>query len=129
MCEVTGWHRDHARKAIRTAKSIRTALAEQETGPQPRRPREPVRRYEEAAIELLTQCWAVLDGPCGKRPQPAIGYTLDNLSRHGHLTSIDPAVAAQVRAMSAATMDRRLAPARTGWLPVRAWLIPDLVRW
>lgn len=108
VCEVAGWHRDHARKAIRTA------LAEQQDGPRLRKPREPVRRYEEAAIELLTQCWAVLDGPCGKRLQPAISDSLDNLARHGHLNGIDPAVIAQVQTMSAATMDRRLAPARTG---------------
>lgn len=59
-------------------------------------------------------CWAVLDGPCGKRLQPAIDDALDNLSRHGRLTGHDPAVIALVRAMSPATMDRRLAPARTG---------------
>ncbi len=58
VCEVTGWHRDHARKAIRTML----------TGPEPgpRQPRVPVQRYDQAAVELLTQCWAVLDGPCGK---------------------------------------------------------------
>ena len=46
--------------------------------------------------------------------QPAIEDTLDNLARHGHLAGVDPVVIEQVRAMSAATMDRRLAPARTG---------------
>ena len=108
VCQVTGWHRDHARKAIRTA------LAEQATGPRPRQPRSPVRHYDDAAVELLIRCWAVLDGPCGKRLQPAIGDALDNLTRYGHLDAIDPGVIASVRAMSAATMDRRLAPARTG---------------
>ena len=108
ICQVTGWHRDHARKAIRTA------LAEQEHGPRPRTPRAPVLRYGPAAIEVLTLCWAALDGPCGKRLQPALDDTLDNLARHGHLDQVDPSVIAQVRAMSAATIDRRLAPARTG---------------
>jgi len=107
VCEVTGWHRDHARKAIRTA------LA----GPQstsPRRPRELVRRYDDAAIELLTRCWAVLDGPTGKRLRPALPKLLVNLSAYGHLTGIEPGVVDQVLAMSAATIDRRLAPARAG---------------
>lgn len=108
VCEVTGWHRDHARKAIRTA------LAEQSSGPRSRRRRDPVCRYDDAAVEVLTQCWAVLDGPCGKRLQPAIGDALDNLARHDHLDGIDATVLAQVRTMSAATMDRRLAGARIG---------------
>lgn len=112
VCAVTGWHRDHARKAIRQV------LADQATGgaPRPRKKREPVRIYGDEAVELLTRCWAVLDGPTGKRLHAAIGQVLDNLARHGHLDGIDPAVIAQVKAMSPATMDRRLAPARTGLL-------------
>lgn len=106
VCEVTGWHRDHARKAIRTM------LANPEVGP--RQPREPVQRYDPAAVELLTRCWAVLDGPCGKRLQPALAETLANLARHGHLDTVPTGVIDQVLAMSAATIDRRLAPARTG---------------
>jgi transposase InsO family protein len=106
VCEVTGWHRDHARKAIRTA------LAG--TGPGPRQPREPIRRYDDAAVDLLTRCWAVLDGPTGKRLRPALPELLANLSAHGHLAEVDPVVVDQVLAMSPATIDRRLAGARTG---------------
>lgn len=109
ICAVTRWHRDHARKAIRAA------LAEgADGGPRPRRRREPIRTYGEEAVELLTRCWATLDGPTGKRLHPAIGDVLANLTRHGHLDSVDPAVIAQVKAMSPATIDRRLAGARTG---------------
>jgi hypothetical protein len=36
------------------------------------------------------------------------------MARHGHLDGVDPAVIAQVTAMSPATIDRRLADARTG---------------
>lgn len=108
VCQVTGWHRDHARKAIRIA------LAEQETGPRPRKPREPVRRYDDAAVELLTQCWSVLDGPSGKRLKPAMTLVLDNLARHGHLDTVALATIDAVQTMSAATIDRRLAPARVG---------------
>jgi len=107
VCAVTGWHRDHARKAIRNA-----LTGEEST--RPRTPREPVRRYDDAAIALLTRCWAVLDGPTGKRLRPALPQLLVNLSSHGHLTGIDPSVVDQVLAMSAATIDRRLADARTG---------------
>lgn len=109
ICEVTGWHRDHARKAIRTA------LADQSRGgPPPRKPRDLVRVYDDAAVGLLTRCWAALDGPTGKRLHPALPQVLDNLERHGHLTGTEPDVIAQVLAMSAATIDRRLTDARTG---------------
>jgi len=109
VCEVTGWHRDHARKAIRRA------LAEQAAGgPAPRKPREPVCKYGPVAVELLTRCWAVLDGPTGKRLQPALPEVLANLERHGHLDGFDPAAIAGVLALSPATIDRRLADARTG---------------
>lgn len=89
VCAVTGWHRDHARKAIRIA------LGEQIDGPGPRRQRTPVRRYDDDAVELLTRCWAASDGPTGKRLHPVLGEVLDNMARHGHLDGIDPAVIAQ----------------------------------
>lgn len=109
VCQVTGWHRDHARKAIRKA------LAEQAAGgPAPRKPRVPVRVYDEPAVTLLTRCWAALDGPAGKRLHSALPEVLANMERHGHLTGVDRGVIDAVRAMSAATIDRRLAPVRAG---------------
>ena len=109
VCEVTGWHRDHARKAIRRA------LGDQAAGaPEPRKPREPVCKYGPEAVELLTRCWAALDGPTGKRLHPALPGVVANLERHGHLHRFDPATVAQVLAMSPATIDRRLGSARTG---------------
>ena len=110
VCAVTGWHRDHARKAIRIALTQQAAGGE----PRPRKRREPVRVYGDEAVALATRCWAALDGPAGKRLHPALGEVLDNMARHGHLDSVDPAMIAQVKAMSPATIDRRLAPARTG---------------
>lgn len=109
VCQVTGWHRDHARKAIRQA------LAERARGgPVPRKQRDPIRVYDDAAVELLTRCWAALDGPTGKRLGPALGEALANMGRHGHLTGVEEATIGQVLAMSPATIDRRLAGARTG---------------
>lgn len=109
VCAVTGWHRDHARKAIRTALADRAR-----GGPVPRKVREPVLTYGPEAVELLTRCWAVLDGPASKRLHAALPETIANLERHGHLVDLDPGVVAQVLAMSPATIDRRLAPARVG---------------
>lgn len=104
LCALTGWHRDHARKALRAA-----------PGPGqdrlPRRPRTPVRKYDESVVDALRVCWAVLDGPSGKRLAPALPALVTALRRHGELR-VDEATARLLVGMSAATIDRRLAPDR-----------------
>ena len=109
VCGVTGWHRDHARKAIRQALAAPSGKATVA-----RKQREPVRRYDEAMIALLTKCWAILDGPSGKRLRPALPEVIANLTRHGHLAGMSSDTIDGVLSMSPATIDRRLAPARTG---------------
>jgi transposase InsO family protein len=106
LCAVTGWHRDHARKALRGA------LA-RGGPPPPRRAREPVCRYGPEVIEALRRVWAVLDGPTGKRLAPVMGELVASLRRHGELDISDD-VAAALCSMSAATIDRRLAADRAG---------------
>jgi hypothetical protein len=99
LVEVNGWHRDHARKALRRAAA----------GPPSRRPiREPVLRYGPEVIEALRKVWAVLDGPTGKRLAPVMPTLVESLRQHGEL-DVDDTVAVQLVAMSAATIDRRLA--------------------
>lgn len=105
VCQVTGWHRDHARKMMRRA------VAGVEPGP--RQPRVPVLTYGEEVIALLVRCWVVLDGPSGKRLAPALPQLLDSMRAHGRLQASDEVVE-QVLRMSAATIDRRLAPHRAG---------------
>jgi hypothetical protein len=105
LCQLNGWHRDHARKALRIAASA-------PSGPPPaRKPREPVFTYGPEVIEALVKVWAVLDGPTGKRLRPVMGALVAALRRHGEL-DISDELAAQLMAMSAATIDRRLAPVR-----------------
>lgn len=101
LCALTGWHRDHARKAIRTAP------APGQPRP-PRRQREPVVKYDEAVIAALRVCWATLDGPTGKRLAPGLPVLVAALRRHGEL-DIDDVTAQLLCGMSAATIDRRLA--------------------
>lgn len=102
LCAVNGWHRDHARKALRRAAA---------GPPAPRRPRDPAYTYGPEVIEALRFCWAVQDGPTGKRLAPVMALLVESLRRHGELTVSD-AVAGQLVRMSAATIDRRLAPDR-----------------
>lgn len=102
LCQVNGWHRDHARKALRQAAA----------GPHPpRAPREPVCKFGPEVIEALRLCWAVLDGPSGKRLAPALPRLVAALRTHGELV-IDDATADLLCAMSPATIDRRLAADR-----------------
>ena len=111
LVAVNGWHRDHARKMIRHA------LAGIE--PPPRQPRAPVYTYGPQVIDALVTCWVVLDGPTGKRLAPALAELVPALSRHGHLTDVDDAVITALLAMSPATIDRRLAPYRTGLIATK----------
>ena len=96
---VTGWHRDHARKALRRAAAGPAA---------PGRPREPVVRYRSEVIDALAFCWAVLDGPTGKRLAPALPALVPALRHHDELAVSDE-FAEALLSMSAATIDRRLA--------------------
>lgn len=102
LVAVTGWHRDHARRALRAARSGR---------PPARRASPPRYTYGEEVVEALRLCWAVLDGITGKRLAPALPVLVDSLRRHGELEIADE-VAAALLAMSAATIDRRLKPDR-----------------
>jgi hypothetical protein len=101
LCATTGWHRDHARKALRLA--LRTRLAGA------RRPRAP--KYGPKVVAALVMCWSVLGMPAGKRLAPILSELVAVLRRFGEL-DIDEDTAALLANMSAATIDRRLAPER-----------------
>lgn len=98
LCATTGWHRDHARKALRQA--LRPTVV------RPRRPRPPT--YGEEVIAALRFCWAVMDAPAGKRMAPFLPELVDRLRGVGELAITD-AIRDQLVVMSAATIDRRLA--------------------
>src|ERR1700730_6365526 len=105
LCAVTGWHRDHARKALRTALKPKTV-------PRQRKRRDPV--YGADVITALRKVWAVLDAPAGKRLAPFLPEIVERLIACGELDISDTTRYQLVR-MSAATIDRRLAPDRARW--------------
>src|SRR6476660_9376725 len=127
LCANTGWHRNHARKALTTA--LQPKLVS------PRSPRPP--KYGPDVIAALTVCWTVLGMPAGKRLAPMLGELLAVLRHFGEL-DIDEHTAALLVSMSAATIDRRLAGERAKYhlkgrastkpgsllksqIPVRTW--------
>ncbi|WP_216639963.1 integrase catalytic domain-containing protein [Arthrobacter sp. QXT-31] len=97
LCATTGWHRDHARKALRQALVLRAVL------PRPTRP--PL--YGEPVTEALRFCWAVQGTPCGRLLAAALPDLVPRLRRFKELR-IDAATAAQLLTISPATIDRRL---------------------
>ena len=96
MCATTGWHRNHARKALTTALQPKMVT--------PRSPRPP--KYGPDVIAALTVCWTVLGMPAGKRLAPMLGELVAVLRHFGEL-AIDEDTAALLVSMSAATIDRR----------------------
>jgi hypothetical protein len=101
LVELTGWHRDYARAALRDALKLKVVT--------PRAPRPPT--YGPRVLAALIICWAVLRAPAGKRLAPMLPVLAPILRRDGELDLTD-AEAALLMRMSAATIDRRLAGER-----------------
>jgi Integrase core domain len=127
LCANTGWHRNHARKALTAALQPKIVTA--------RSPR-PV-KYGPDVIAALTVCWTVLGMPAGKRLAPMLSELVAVLRHFGELV-IDEDTAVLLVSMSAATIDRRLADERAKYrlrgrvgtrpgsllksqIPVRTW--------
>ena len=97
LCATTGWHRDHARKALRLALVLKPV--------RPRAPRPPL--YGEPVIEALRFCWAVQGTPCGRLLAAALPDLVPRLRRFKEL-QIDDGTAALLLKIAPATIDRRL---------------------
>jgi hypothetical protein len=98
LCATTGWHRDHARKALRRALTLRVV--------RPRAPRLPV--YGEPVIEALRFLWAVQGTACGRLLAAALPDLVPRLRRLGEL-DVDDQTAGLLLRIAPATIDRRLA--------------------
>lgn len=98
--EVTGYHRKHAGRLLRGP------------GLRDRAQARPFRRiYDDAVREALIVLWETSDRICGKRLRPLIPMLMTSMERHGHL-ALDAGVRTRLAAISAATIDRILAPVR-----------------
>lgn len=99
---VTGFHRKHAMRILRTPPGAELGV------------RGPGRRiYDEAVRTALVVLWEASDRLCGKRLRPLIPILLDAMEHHGHL-ELDPVVREKLAVMSAATIDRALREVKTG---------------
>lgn len=97
VCELNGWHRSHARKALTQALVLKVV--------RPRPPRPPL--YGEPVIAALRFLWAVQGTPCGRLLAAALPDMVPRLRRLGEL-DVDEATAALLLKIAPATIDRRL---------------------
>lgn len=102
---VSGYHRKHA---------IRLLVSSAKSSPEHTLTNEVVRSrkvYDEAVKEALIITWEAADRICGKRLKAILCTLVDAMERHGHL-KLDPEVRKLLLKVSAATIDRLLAPIR-----------------
>ena len=97
LVELTGWHRDHARHALKAAGTIKLVRS--------RQPRTP--RYPAQITVALAFVWSLSRYPAGKRLAPMLVVLVAMLQRDGDLELSD-ADATLLTSMSAATIDRHL---------------------
>ncbi len=101
LVELTGWNRGHARSRLHHAGEVRVVRA--------RLPR--ASRYSPRVVSALELCWRAARMPAGKRLAPMLGVLVPLLRRDGEVDLTDGEAELLV-AMSAATIDRRLAGAK-----------------
>ncbi len=115
VVEVTGWNRDHARQQLRRRLVQPKGRATATVAVIDRR-RTKARKYSYDALVVLQSVWAVSGGSCGKYLAASMPGWLDALEAEGSLIDGHDRYSRQVRAeleaMSAATIDRYLAPVR-----------------
>lgn len=120
VVEVTGWSRDNARRRL-TAAAKRPPGPGRQVAKRPRKKRADKFSYD--ALRMLQVVWAASGGQCGKYLAASMRIQLDALERHGELVldaagtsdpdgRYSPLVRAELLAMSAASIDRYLAPAK-----------------
>lgn len=113
VVSVTGWSRDNARRRLVAAAKTPPGPGRTVAAPV-RQPRAPKFSYD--ARKVLQRVWAASGGQCGKYLAVSMRAHLDALERHGELVAgldrYSAAVRAELLTMSAASIDRYLAPVK-----------------
>ncbi len=112
VCAVTGWSRDNARRRLTAAGS---APARARVAPRRSERRARARKYSYDALVVLQRVWASCGYQCGKYLVVSMPVVLDLLEAADELDDEardGPQVRGELEAMSAATIDRYLKPAR-----------------
>jgi hypothetical protein len=113
VVSVTGWSRDNARRRLTAAAKLVPGRG-RAVAVRTRKPR--AQKYSYDARKVLQKVWAASGGQCGKYLAASMRTQLDALERHDELVfgqgRYSEAVRAELLAMSAATIDRYLAPAK-----------------
>jgi transposase InsO family protein len=111
VVDVTGWSRDNARRRLSARAADPPGGHRVKPGPKPGS-----RRYSYDTLKVLQQVWAASGGQCGKYLVVAMRDVLANLEAHGRLAIGEGRYTVEVKdelvRMSAATIDRYLAPTR-----------------
>lgn len=113
VVSVTGWSRDNARRRLVAAN--RAPGRGRTVAVVARKPR--AAKYSYDSRKVLQRVWAASGGQCGKYLAASMRTQLDGLERHGELLfgtdRYSAAVREELLSMSAATIDRYLAPIKT----------------
>ena len=109
-----GWSRANARRQLRAAGVRRGPAAAVKRKPRPR-------TYGYDTLKVLQLIWMLIGEPCGKYLAAIMAESLATLERFGELepveSRLDDHVRAQLVAMSPATIDRLLKPAKAARYP------------
>lgn len=114
LVALTGYNRWYAVRLLRgSAKVIevsrRLRLRADLCASRKRTGRQPV--YDASVVQALTKIWVILDYICGKRLVGILGEVIPILERHGEI-ALDATTRQKLLTISAATIDRVLAPRR-----------------
>lgn len=112
-----GWSRATARCQLKAASARRGPARDVKRKPRPR-------AYGHDTLKVLQRVWEVAGRPCGKYLAAAMAGTLDNMDAHAGAGAFGqaaarygPEVRGQLPAISAATIDRLLAPHKRSLQP------------
>jgi hypothetical protein len=113
VVKLTGYHRWYAVRLLGLqGKAVRVGRHQRLVGElKVRARRRRGRTYTEAVMEKLRTIWVILDGICGKRLVGILPEVVRVLERHREI-ELDAQTRQKLLAISAATIDRLLAPER-----------------